>query len=220
MFEGDGDFEAFGEGGDEFVFEVFWVLECEGVVVVHVEGEVWISAPHAQHCGVDYVGKGALRIIRNRFSKSFVLGSTAPKVSLAACKANEKAVTTDTIGDPSLPLEVGGVGEEVLWLEGCDDGNGELGLCGQGLRFATIVTSMTKFLAHKSIAIVAVVWLFRNVFIVTEVAGPPKFRPTDSSSRCMWVSRLASVKVSSVLKEVPLDCSDDIALSRFCVTLC
>ena len=68
MFEGDGDFEAFGEGGDEFVFEFFGVLECQGVVVVHVELEVGISAPDAQHCGIDYVCKRALRIIRNRFS--------------------------------------------------------------------------------------------------------------------------------------------------------
>lgn len=55
--EWNGDFEAFGEGGDEGLFEVFGVLEGEGVVVVHVKGEAVVSVPDAQHSAVYYFGQ-------------------------------------------------------------------------------------------------------------------------------------------------------------------
>lgn len=56
VFEWDGLDQLREEVAEDFIFEVFWVLECEGVVVVHHDGNVGHSAPDVEHCPVDDLG--------------------------------------------------------------------------------------------------------------------------------------------------------------------
>jgi hypothetical protein len=60
----DGDLEEGEELGDDFVFEFGGVLDCEGVVVVHVEGG-YSGSPDLKHGPINDVSQGALRIIRD-----------------------------------------------------------------------------------------------------------------------------------------------------------
>ena len=52
------------------------------------------------------------------------------------------------------------------------------------------------------------VGLFCQLLISTEVPGPSKIRPHDSSNCRMRVSSFANLKVRIVMKEVPFYCAD------------
>ena len=66
-----GEWDLYGEECEELwddcVFGGFGVGECECVVVVYYEGGDF-AFPDSKHRGVDYVGKAALRIIRDSFT--------------------------------------------------------------------------------------------------------------------------------------------------------
>lgn len=54
--EWDGLDECGEEAGEDFIFLIFGVLECEGVMVVHHDGDVGEVAPDIEHRLVDDPG--------------------------------------------------------------------------------------------------------------------------------------------------------------------
>lgn len=83
-------------------------------------------SPDFEHCGVDDVGKGALRIIRNCFTKSRRVVASSEEISLTSCEANNVSKFSKAIINRSLPSLVSGEGLEILGLELLDDWLGEL----------------------------------------------------------------------------------------------
>ena len=128
VFEFDRHFELLEDQGDDFVFAFFRILDGEGVVVLHHEDGV-AGGPDVEHGLVDDVGKGALGVVGDCFAEGGLVVASAPELSLSSCEGNKSSSTSEGGVDVGLPLEVGGVGSEVLWLEVFDDGDWKFGLC-------------------------------------------------------------------------------------------
>src|SRR6266403_1364786 len=97
---------------------------------------------------------------------------------------------------------------EIFGLEVLYNIEGEFGLSSEGIGLASIIASMSEFLTHKSICIMAVVGSFCEKLISFKVPSPFKAWPTYSSNRCMRVPRFACVEVGWVIEKVPFYCTD------------
>lgn len=69
--------------GDDFIFEVGWVLEGQCIVVMENDRNV-VLAPDVEHCAVDDLGEGALRIIGDRCPQGVLIVAASEEPSLAA----------------------------------------------------------------------------------------------------------------------------------------
>ena len=107
-----------------------------------------------------------------------------------------------------MPSLVSGEGGEVLGLELGDEVDGDAGLFSESLRLPSIVRTVSKFLAHKPVSVMSIVWSLSEMLVTCQFARPPKVRPHNPSHCCMRVSRLTGVEISVVVEEVPLDGSD------------
>ena|SRR6266404_595972 len=60
---------------------------------------------------------------------------------------------------------------------------------------------------------------FRNDSIFNKIAGPRKIGPSESANGSVQVSRLTSIKISSISEEIPFNGSDKSALRLFEVNI-
>jgi len=67
---------------------------------------------------------------------------------------------------------------------------------------------VSEFFTHKSICIVTVVGLFRDVFIVGEISRPREFRPANARDSCVRVTGFAGDEVAVVVEEIPFNGAD------------
>src|SRR5712671_5308938 len=74
------------------IFILFFVHECEGIVVLH-HNKAWPAAPNAKHGSIHNVREGALGIIRNRFSESRWIVTSTEEPSLTPSERNQETST-------------------------------------------------------------------------------------------------------------------------------
>src|SRR5258705_7317845 len=98
---------------------------------------------------------------------------------------------------------------EILRLEILDDGDWEFGLAGEGVWFSTVIRTVSEFLAHESVCIVAIIRLFSCNFIMLKITCPRQGRPAYSCDCRMRVSRFASDKVTWGIEYGPFYFADD-----------
>jgi hypothetical protein len=171
VFERDGDDEILHDLGDDFVFEVFWVLECEGVVFVHHDGDV-VLVPDVEHGAVYDVGEAALRIVRDRFSEHIRVISTTEEPPFTSSEANKETCSTESGIDRLLPLLVSRKSSKVFWLEGDDDVDGESIVFGKGVCSSSIGTGVSKLFGNLSVTVMAIERTSREFFISLVITSP------------------------------------------------
>src|SRR6266403_951446 len=84
------------------IFILFFVHECQGVMVLH-HYKARALAPNAEHGTVYDVGEGALRIICNSFSLGRRIISAAKEPPLSPSKRNKVAHSLYLIVGPFMP---------------------------------------------------------------------------------------------------------------------
>src|SRR5882672_6209691 len=97
------------------IFILFFVHECEGVMVLH-HYETRAKPPNAEHGTVYYVGETSLGIVSDTFSLSSRIVTPSKEPSFAPSKCNKVANSLELIIGPLVPKEMSGKRVKVFGL--------------------------------------------------------------------------------------------------------
>ena len=158
------DYKVFHKDWNHPVFVFLGIHKGKSVVVMHHDDGDALT-PDIEHCLVNDFSQGGLRIVGNGFTECGWVRASAKEPAFAIHEGDEITFLAKGFIDVGLPALVGWEGFKVFGLELANKVEVYFGLFGQCLRFASIITSMSEFLTHKSICVMSVIRRFGDMLI-------------------------------------------------------